>query len=224
MQPPTVWSSILRGRAGDGAERRAVLERIFSTWWQPIFCQARFGWGLSVEDARDAVQGFFLDLIERDVLDALDPAKGRLRSFLKAAFANYLRNRRRDAARLKRGGGRRPLPLDGAERLAAPTAEPAEAFDRAWLHLLVERALAEVRRSLDAEGHAGAWRALEAYDLAGERRTYAQVAESLGVGVSDVRNGLHRARRLLREVVTRAVADYACDEQEAREELRWILG
>jgi RNA polymerase sigma factor (sigma-70 family) len=222
--PPTLWSCILRDREGDAAARRALLERLCTAYWEPVFCQARFGWRLSVDDAADATQAFFTDLLGREFLDALDPAKGSLRSFLKAAFANFLRNRKRDAAREKRGGGKAPIALEDAARVADPGGDAEEAFDRAWLRLVLARTLETLRTRLSDDGRAADWDAFEAYDLAEERTTYAQVAEALGTTTADVRHALSRARALLRELVLAAVAEYVGDEDEAHEEVRWILG
>jgi len=41
--------------------------------------------------------------------------KGRLRSFLLASLKHFIANERRDAATIKRGGGRTLIPLDGIE-------------------------------------------------------------------------------------------------------------
>lgn len=222
--PPTLWSRILHDRGGDAAARRALLERLCTAYWEPVFCQARFGWRMSVDDAADATQAFFADLLGREFLEGLDPAKGSLRSFLKAAFANFLRNRKRDARRQKRGGGQVPIALDDAMRVADPGGDAEEAFDRAWLRLVLARALEVLRARLNDAGRASDWDAFEAYDLATERRTYKQVAQAQGTTAAEVRHALSRTRALLRELVTRAVTEYVGDEDQAREEVRWILG
>jgi RNA polymerase sigma-70 factor (ECF subfamily) len=222
--PPTIWSRILRDRDGDAGRRRELLEGLCTSYWEPVFCQARYGWRMSAPDAADATQAFFADLLERGFLDDLDPSKGSLRSFLKAAFANHLRNAKRDAGRQKRGGGRPPLSLEGAAQVLDPGGAPEEAFDRAWLRLVLTRALDTLRASLTDEGHPTDWEAFEAYDLSGERVTYAQVAKAQNATVAEVRHRLHRARTRLRELVIGHVADYVRDEDEAREEVEWILG
>lgn len=214
----------MRGAAGDPVERRRALETLVARYWQPVFCAARFGWRLSIEDAKDATQAFFLDLLERDVLADLDPAKGRLRAYLKAALRNFLLNARRDAARAKRGGGLACLPLEQAERLEAREAPPDDVLDEQWLSAVLSRAVDALRQELVAAGKDDAWEAFRRYDLAAEPVTYAALAQALGVKESDVRNRLHAARLRLRALVLAEVRTYALDADDLEQELRWILG
>ncbi len=226
--PPTLWSALLEGRAGGREERRQALETLIGRYWQPVFTAVRFGWRLPLEDAKEATQAFFLDLLERDVLAEIDPARGRLRAWLKAALKHFLLNRRRDAARLKRGGERGPLPLEQAERLEAREAPPDEVLDEQWLAAVVGRALDALRRELVEAGKADAYEAFRRYDLgqgSGDAPvTYASLAAELGLKESDVRNRLHAARLRLRALVRAEIRSYALDAEEEAEELRWILG
>lgn len=222
--PATIWSRILRDRQSDPAARHALLEKLCQTYWEPVFCQARFGWRMSVDDASDATQAFFADLLDREFLDGLDPDRGSLRSFLKAAFKNFLRNQRRDAQREKRGGQRAPVDLDDAARIADPGGDAEDAFDRAWLRVVLSRALDELRARLGGDGRASDWDVFEAYDLTADRATYADLAERHGMTTAEVRHALGRARARLRDLVIRAATDYVGDEKAAVEEARWILG
>jgi len=54
------------------------------------------------------VQGLLVQLIEHDFVEKLDPARGRLRGYLKRALQHYLVNLHEHEFAAKRGGGRVP--------------------------------------------------------------------------------------------------------------------
>ncbi|MBI2899375.1 MAG: sigma-70 family RNA polymerase sigma factor [Planctomycetes bacterium] len=223
--PTTLWSSILKPGKPDSDERRRTIEKLFSIYWKPVYCCVRFGWNKPVEDAKDVVQDFFADLLDRDFLKDVDPAKGRFRSFLKAALRNFMMNEKRDAARLKRGGGAKIVPLDGVEHFQAAPGDPDQVFDAEWLRSVLARAVDELRSDLTKAGKEKVFRVFELYDLAqGAEPTYGSVAKETGIAESDVRNHLHAARGFLRRILIRQISEYAVDERDVEEEIRWILG
>ena len=76
-----------------------------SDYWYPLYAFVRRQ-GYGPDDAGDLVQGFLADLLERRDLAAADPARGRFRSFLRAACVHFLAHHREHDRALKRGGGR----------------------------------------------------------------------------------------------------------------------
>ena len=78
MFPTTQWSVVLSSRDGDDA-RRGALETLLPLYWKPVYFFLRRK-GLSVEAVEDAVQGFFVHLLERDALPRADPTRSRFRS------------------------------------------------------------------------------------------------------------------------------------------------
>lgn len=222
--PTTLWSGVLRGGAGDPAERRRALEALFARYWKPVYCAVRYGWNLGSEDAKDAVQAFFADLLERDAFRGLDSRAGRFRSFLKASLKHFMLNAKRDAGRLKRGGGRAVVALDGLECVTADPGEPDEVLDAAWLKGVLERAVERLRDRLQAQGKPRYFDVFRMYDLSTSDRSYRSLADETGLSESDVRNYLHHARRLLREIVTEEVSTYAAGHEDVGDEVRWILG
>jgi RNA polymerase sigma factor (sigma-70 family) len=222
--PDTVWSSLLRGAAGDETARRDAMGRLFSRYWRPVWASVRYGWNAAPEEAEDIVQGFFLDLLERDALSGLDPDRGRFRSFLKASLKHYMLKIRRDAARLKRGGDVRVVPLEGTGDVVAAPGDPEEIFEAEWVSTVLGRAISALERDLRSTGRELRWEVFSRHDLADDPPSYSELAEQLGVSQGDVRNHLHRARQALRVLVSRQVADYALDSDDAERELRHLLG
>jgi RNA polymerase sigma-70 factor (ECF subfamily) len=75
--PSTCWTLILSARESPGA-RRAALDELLTRYWRPLYAFARRK-GLDRGQAQDAVQGFVVQLLEKDFLARVDPGRGRLR-------------------------------------------------------------------------------------------------------------------------------------------------
>lgn len=221
--PQTHWSMLLRAIDGDAQIRRDALEKLLAAYWKPVYSCIRFGWNRSVEDAKDLVQEFFADLLERDVIRDVDPLKGRFRSFLKSALKNFLLNKKAERSSLKRGGGVRFVSFDGIEHMHCKEREPDQVFDSAWIRGIVERATADLEAEMRVAGKPKVFRVFELYDLGRGGHSYRAVAQETGISESDVVNFLHRARGRFRAILIRCISEYALDEQDAQDELRWIL-
>ena len=104
--------------------------------------------GVRPEEAKDITQGFFALILERKDFSSVRQEKGRLRSFLLASLKHFMANERRDAATLKRGGGRTLLPFDGIECYdfseidRGGTPSPDLLYDRRWAFTVLDRVFA----------------------------------------------------------------------------------
>src|SRR5688572_3177964 len=87
MFPTTRWTLLLSSRQSPEA-RQAALETLLPLYWKPVYFYLRRK-GLSVENAEDLTQGFFVHVLERDMLPRVDPARGRFRSYLLTSLENY---------------------------------------------------------------------------------------------------------------------------------------
>jgi RNA polymerase sigma-70 factor (ECF subfamily) len=108
----TRWSMVLRARdptAPGAAEALACLCRVY---WYPLYAFIRRQVG-SHDEAQDLTQEFFVRVLEKPILDRVDPDRGRFRSFLRACCQHFLANHRDHARALKRGGGQQPLSRPG---------------------------------------------------------------------------------------------------------------
>src|SRR5215475_5745788 len=106
----THWSVVLEAQ-GESPAAQEALEDLCRAYWRPIYGFVRRE-GVKPEEAKDITQGFFALILERKDFNSVRQEKGRLRSFLLASLKHFMANERRDAATLKRGGGRKLLPLD----------------------------------------------------------------------------------------------------------------
>src|SRR5687767_4384504 len=145
----TRWSVVLEaGRGGEGA--RAALSELCETYWYPLYAYVRRR-GYAAEDSADLTQAFFARLLEKNVVHAADPARGRFRAFLLGSLKNFLANEWDRVHAQKRGGGKVPISLDfqaADERFsrepAAAALTPEREYERNWALAVLERALARL--------------------------------------------------------------------------------
>jgi RNA polymerase sigma-70 factor (ECF subfamily) len=232
--PATRWSAIEAATSADPAERQRALDRFSAIYWKPVYKYIRARWRKSGEDAQDLTQDFFASLIDRGTLAAFDPARARLRTFVKSCVDGMVASAERDARRLKRGGGVAPLSLEYelAEGELARTGLPAperagELFDQEWTRSLFAAAVSALRASCAARGRSLDFELFERYDLGGddtERPTYAALAAELAIDAAAVTNRLAAARREFRKIVLATLRETTASEDEYRREARSLLG
>jgi DNA-directed RNA polymerase specialized sigma24 family protein len=211
--PDTRWTIIASSRHGPDARRRA-LEELLAAYWKPLYFYVRRK-GLGVEDSKDAIQGFFAHLLDRDFLERLDPKKGRLRSYLRASIDHFLANRHEASSALKRGGAAKTVSLSfDVDESEAPSssASPEAAFDREWALAVMERALAHLRAEFESGERGGPFELVRRFfDLTGEPPSYEDAARESGMSVPGLKAFLHRGRVRFRELVRAEVKDTLAD-------------
>jgi DNA-directed RNA polymerase specialized sigma24 family protein len=237
--PATRWSAVVAARSEDPRERSRALDAILVAYWKPIYKYLRIRWNKSNEHAKDATQEFLTRLIEKEYLSDFDPAKARLRTFLRVCVDHFVANQTRAASRLKRGGDvlHVALEFEGAEAEFARAKSPltgaalAESFDayleKEFVRNLFTLAVADLRAFCEARGKLGHFQLFERYDLddAGlARPSYAGLAREFGVAVTDVTNHLAFARREFRRIALEKLREMTCSEAEFRREARALLG
>lgn len=236
--PETSWSLIanLVPGAGPAGDRASGLDELCRRYWKPIYCYVRQGFGKSNDDAKELTQAFFLWLVDGQILDKYAPDRASFRFYLKGLLRNFVRNDAQAVRRLKRGGGAAPvaLPDDDVraldDMLPDPKAtSPEEAFDRAWVGELIERAVARVRTAAQDGGDAldaVRFQVYEAYELGppGSQPTYADVARGLSLSASDVRNHLFAVRERVRAEIRRELRETVASPEQLDGEWSAIFG
>ncbi len=234
--PVTRWSAIVAARSDDPAERTRALEAIIAAYWKPVYKYIRIRWTKSNEDAKDLTQEFFARLMEKGFLDGYDPAKARLRTFLRVCVDGFLANQAKAAQRQKRGGDAIHISLDfeaaEGELAHAGFSLPGsgtldEFFEKEWVRSLFSLALESLRKECEARGKATHFRIFELYDLEAEAErplSYAQLAQEFGITVTDVTNYLAFARREFRRIALEKLREMTGTDEEFRREARSLLG
>jgi RNA polymerase sigma factor (sigma-70 family) len=228
----TRWTMVLVAAGGGEvapARAAAALDQLCQAYWRPLYVFARRQ-GMAPAEAEDATQGYFARLLARQDIAQADPKRGRFRTFLLTSFKNYLANQRRDAARLKRGGGDTPLSLDWAEAETAAQGAlasgitPDKLFDRQWAEEVLELAARRLRERYAAAGKGAQAESLEPFLWAGpEALDGENLAQRLGMSPGGARVALHRARSLFRELVREEIAQTVQKPEDVDEELRGLI-
>lgn len=223
--PTTRWTLILEGKTSKEARQRA-LEELATVYWRPLYVYLRSR-GLDATAAQDATQELLVTLMQRDVVDKVDPRRGRLRAYLKTAAQNHLAHQYEKDQAQKRGAGTRLVPIDEklAERLPLDAAHPDEAFEREWALLVMQRALDALRAEFDSGTRAGPFALVERFFRPGleQQPSYADAAREHGMSLPQLKAFLHRARVRFRELVKEQVLDTVERDGDAESELKALV-
>jgi RNA polymerase sigma factor (sigma-70 family) len=235
--PPTRFSVIDAARSTDESERTRAMDTLCAAYWKPVYKYVRLRWNRAVEESQDLTQGFFVQLIERGLLDKFDPAKSRLRTYLRVCVDSFVMNEDKAAKRLKRGGNASQVALDFAgaeEELGGATMDPAaipspesleEFFEKEWIRGLFELAVEDLRKHCEANERERTFRLFEEYDLAGDENiSYDKLAAEYGIPVTDVTNALAWARREFRRVALERLREICGSDEEFQREARAVFG
>lgn len=225
----TRWSVVLAAQQeGDQQTSSVALETLCETYWYPLYVYVRRRCQ-NAEDARDITQSFFADLLRRDLIGTADPDRGRFRAYLLTACKRYMINESDKANAVKRGGQVCTLSLD-FERAEARFPEPVAAdeapekeFERQWAQALLDTSMSRLRAEYTARDRITEFEELKAV-LAGDRRSYADVAEQLGQSPGAVKVAVYRMKKRFRDLMRDEVAATVESTEEVEEELRrlWL--
>jgi RNA polymerase sigma factor (sigma-70 family) len=226
----THWSVVLAAAGKKNKSQAAQsLERLCRVYWSPLYTYVRRQ-GKNPHDAQDLTQEFFATLLEKDFLAAVDPKKGRFRSFLLASLKHFLSNARDRARAQKRGGGQTPLSLDFASAESgivfqvADGQTPEKAFEKAWAMTLLEQALAQLRKEYVERGKHELFEQLKTTLTEGRSDVaYVELSSRLGVSEAAVKMAVVRLRQRYREVLRSEIAQTVSNQAEVEDELREVF-
>lgn len=228
--PATRWTLIRQ--ACDSADENGhleALETICLSYWYPLYAWARYsGWG--EEDARDLIQGFFEQMLEKGFLKSADPEKGRLRTFLLTCLKRHAGDIT-DKAHAAKRDARKTISLDfewAEGRFHDHEQEiesPDKLYDKRWAHTLLQYALDAMRAEITTQGK------LEEYEIlkpflgfqSDETASYASAAARLKIGEAAAKSRVFRLRKRFNELVKAQVARTVGQDLGAKEELMTLL-
>jgi len=223
--PMTRWSLITRAAAPGSPQARAALEELCSVYWYPLYAFIRRK-GNPPDRALDLTQDFFARLLEKDLLHAVDPRRGRFRGFLQFACKNFLI----DAWRQKREVSATAIPIDGQAAEGRYVNEPADnmtperLFDRAWALTLLERVLGLLGAEYSASGRAELFDQLKVVLTEGKGAVRAaELAARLGTSEVAIHTASHRMRKRYREILQEQIAATLDDPSELDDEIRSLF-
>lgn len=228
----TNWALIYDAAHGDPTPANEALEKLVRRYWPAVYAYIRRA-GRDVHEASDLTQGFICDVIlGRALFTHADPQRGRFRSLLLSALANYLRERHRHDTRGKRSTGIKPLRLDNAEIAAKSTAwtnSPEHAFCAQWNATIIRDVIDRVRESCLKTGLEAHWEVFEARVvrpmLFNEPRiSYAKLVDRLELAdAAQAANMMITVKRRFVQVLMQEVATTVSDPMQVEEELRELV-
>ena len=223
----TRWTEIRAARTLDAERRRKATGRIMDRYWTPVYAYLR-GKGNDHDKSCDLVQGFFVKVIERDLIQQADPDKGRFRSLLLTALDRYARDEHEKEVTQKRrpSDGVRSLDaFEGHPPLPAMEASPEQAFDYAWASQLIDRVLADVEAQCRQAGQQQHWEVfrqtvLEPMLFGAEIPPMPTLCRELDIGTPKQATAMNvTVKRRFKRILQSHVREFVASEEEVESEI-----
>lgn len=240
MNPPdgprlfqtTRWSVVRHAVGTDDTQARQAIAELCEAYWYPLYAYMRRS-GKSPHDAEDCTQSFFARLLEREILAAANPDKGKLRTFLLTCARNFLADEH-DRAMAQKRGAKLLTCFDSTaaegryEREPSDDMSPDRLFQRQWAITVLEFSLQTLAAEFSAQRKEklfGMLRPFLGFGTEPERR-YEEVAASLGMAMGTVKSHVFRLRQRWREILFEQVGATLADPtpEEIKAELAELLG
>ena len=222
----TCWHVVTSSQNQDSAVRHESLGELYRAYWYPLFAYLRRK-GHSQDQASDYVQGFFLELIDKDFLAAVSPEKGRFRWFMMSAIGRFVSKQTAKQFAQKRGGDKAIFSLDvgkAEERYQQEPVEnwtPEKLFDRRWALEVLSKALELLREDHESRDKLALYEALQV-TLAGEALT-SESCEEIGARLEmspvAVKVAAHRLKDKYRKALVEVVSQTLTDQESVEDEL-----
>jgi RNA polymerase sigma-70 factor (ECF subfamily) len=222
----TQWSLVIGAGRGAGSQAADSLARLCQSYWMPIYAYVRRR-TRDVAEAQDLTQEFFARILEKNLLAAALPERGRFRSFLLVSLKHFLINEQERAHAQKRGGGRLPLSLDweaGESRLRLEPIDKRDAeqlFERQWAITVLDSTLARLRD--EWRDRPEPFALLQPFLTGDAGQTYADLAASLNTTEGALRQTVSRLRRRYRDLLREEVAATLASRDDLEEELQRLF-
>ncbi len=228
----THWSLIEGIRSSEDRDR-ALIGLLLEKYWKPVYCYLRRK-GYRNEDAKDLTQSFFHEIVlNKNLIERADQAKGRFRCFLLHALNQYLLNERdkqHAQKRMPRGGF---VSLDAlgaiAEALAIPQLPPDDSYNYAWLSALLDEVITEVRTSCVQESLEIHWKLFHERIVRPiledvEPRSFAELCRRYGVAnEKQASNMVITVKRRFQSVLKNHIRRTVLAEDQIHEELAELM-
>jgi DNA-directed RNA polymerase specialized sigma24 family protein len=220
----TRWTRVCLAKVASDDGRMALAE-LCDAYYEPVVaflrCELR-----DAEAAREMSHAFFEQILRGGRIHTADPARGRFRSYLLGAVKHFLSHHREALSRMKRGGGRTPVPMDDEEVRSVPDTgmSPDAAFERQWAVTVLARGMEALRVQCAAEGKAESFEHIKPL-LSGtaDHGAQASIAEACALSVPALRMMLHRLKKRLRDCVKTEVAGTLDDPALVQEEMQALF-
>lgn len=236
--PETCWSLLQKCIEPDSqappGSRHEGLDRLFRSYWGPVYLYVRRNWNKDIEEAKELTQAFFVTFLEKDFIASFDADRGRFRTFVCAALKHWLAKQHRAEHAQKRRPDAPLLSFDALKLddtrfdVPAPELDSADAqFDADWKRAVIDAAVERMRRFATGTAKEPYVDMFVRYDLdrlPTDKLTYAELAEPAGLTVYQVTTGLHWARRAFAEALKDEIREQVGGEADLQAEAEALFG
>jgi len=228
----TRWSVILRAAGADNDAAQKALSEVCTLYWFPLYAYFRRS-GKTPPDAEDLTQGFFLHLLNREILTKATPDKGRLRTYLLSCARNFLLDEIAHKHALKRGAGL-VVQMDAAHAENLYTSDgldfltPDRLFQRRWAMTILSQSLQLLADEYASAGQSDLFEMLRPFLGFGPDpdKCYDALSSQLAIPVGTLKNKVFRLRERWRKLLFEQVAFTLDDptQDNIKAELTELLG
>lgn len=220
--PTTRWT-LIRRAATPTDESRQALESLCEQYAAPVlgFVRHRVS---SPEKAEDIAQGFFIQVIERDLLNRADEDRGRFRTFLLHALRDYMADVHDFDNAQKRGGGKQIVSLDAVGKVEPRHGlTPDREFELQWVTTLLTHAMARLEREYRDSQNLELYNALRVSLDTDSKLAVSDVAATLRMSETAVRVACHRMRKRLGQIIRLEIAETVPNSADVDDELKRLM-
>ena len=156
----TQWSLIDHIKDGKDHDQTRI-GFLLEQYWKPVYCFLRRK-GYENESAKDLTQAFFHEVVlNQSLVRRADQARGRFRTFLLHALIQFISKQNLKERAQKRIPREKLVYMDQADMPdvlgSLSEASPEASFHHAWLSVLLERVLEDVRGFCENAGMDKHW-------------------------------------------------------------------
>jgi DNA-directed RNA polymerase specialized sigma24 family protein len=228
----THWSLVEHIQSEDDKDR-VLIGLLLDRYWKPVYCYLRHK-GNNNEDAKDLTQGFFHEVVlNKDLVQRADQAKGRFRTFLLHALDQYLLNEKRKQTTQKRSPKGNlvsfdilspPVLPEGMSRL-----NPEDSYNYAWTASMLDQVLSEVEAKCLEDGMEVHWRVFHdrvVQSIMGDTLppSFEDLCEKYGIDdQKKAANMVTTVKRRLQKALKQYIRNTATSDDEMHEEFAEII-
>lgn len=155
---PTTHDSLFLLTLDDSDRGQAILEQLI-TAYQPAIYAHVLDW---LRGDRDTAEDYSQDFILRtkflkSLMASNRPDKGRFRSYLLKALANFLKDKFKTGHTQKSGGTFQYISVDTCPEEAQTAEQDADGFNLEWARIVIGRTLYQMQQDCERDGRTAIW-------------------------------------------------------------------
>jgi RNA polymerase sigma factor (sigma-70 family) len=225
----THWTTLIQPAADPSSPKaKEALNQLCQTYWFPVYAFIRSE-RIDSHHAKDLTQGFFVHLLENNLIGQVARDQGRFRSFLLACVRNFMNDEWRKENALKRGGSATILSMDEADaeerykQLPMLQPGPEIVFDRSWAATVIEQATRKLQQNYADRGRLDVFEGMKRCLTGGlSPDAYPELAAKLGMTKETLEVNLSRFRKSFGGLVRNVIAE-TVDPAEINDEIQYLM-